>query len=158
MYCNIALYENIVSHIIISSSSNHQATSSLVDHIAINIGATSKIIQINGLHISHVQIMEIVIANKVTTLRIIPPHVKGTGIAGLQAYMMNLVVFDNVFIAMQKNGGVRGIVNLIVGYKVTHTINGNTRVIGSSPLTEIVDAIVDGKVTSGGQRFTITAG
>src|SRR6185369_15609421 len=106
-------------------------------------GATGEIIQIDGLYISHIQIVEIVVTDDVAPFSIILSHVDGAGIARLQADMMDLVIFEDVLIAAQNDGAMRSVVDQVVCYAVANAGYVDTGGVGPRPLAKIMYAVVD---------------
>ena len=64
--------------------------------------------------------MEIIVPHDVAPLGPVTPHLKSTDVVGFQAYVVELVELDNVFVPAQLDGIVRSVVKKIVPHNVPH--------------------------------------
>jgi len=102
-------------------------------------------------------VVDEIIANHVTHLRLVTAHVKPAPFAALQHHMVNVVVLDHVVVAVQINRHIRRIENVIMCNPVADPVHIDRRLVRTLVPVVIVNPAVLHKVTARLQRDPVAA-
>ena len=103
------------------------------------------------------EVVKVVVADDAAALGPVAPDVERAGVAGVGADVMDLVELQDVVVAPEQDGGVRGVVHQVVRHAVAHAVEKDRGPVSADPAAEMVDVVIDGEVAPGLERLAVAA-
>ena len=89
--------------------------------------------------------------------RPVPAGVHRPGVVGFQAHIVDLVVLDDVVVAAESDGHVRGVVDKVVRRPVADAAQRDGGCVHAVPSSVVMDMVILGDVSAGGERRTLSS-
>jgi hypothetical protein len=155
----MAIEKDVVFHKIISPTVEEHADIHVCDNIPENGGVGPRKIKIDSAATSFadaVYVVDIVVADDSPHLRIVRPGVDPPNVTGFMSEIIELVVFDQMIVAVVLDCGKRGIVDPVVGNSVSHPLKIDPSVETLQYAAIPGNVVVDGIVPGGRECRTVT--
>jgi hypothetical protein len=152
----MAIEKYVVLHQIVPPAVKEHADIHVRNNIPENGGVGTRKVEIDSPATSFtdaVYVMDIVVANDSPHLRIVRSRVDPSNVAGFMGEVIELVVFNQMIVAVVLDCGKGGIVDPVVGYSVAHPLKIDPSVetleYAAIPGNVVVNGIVAGGRNSG---------
>src|SRR5437870_6691019 len=141
----------------VAAAADEHRQVNLMEHVAEHFRAAHTIVHINA-HRTHAHaagLVDVIVANSVSTERVIAPGVNGADVARLQRDVVDVVELDEMIVAVEENRAVRMIVNEVVRRAQTHAVHQHRWNVAPGPAALALEVTVLHEVTTGRERLPV---
>ena len=157
---NATVYDDILFHGVFSAAAHQETVFAYPDDQVAVCGLSGvTVVPVDSVRMESVctDPFQTVIPQDTSVGAPVVPCIDGTGIAGHQYHIVDIVIFHDMFVAAVHNGGVGRVADFTVVTGIAHTGQADTGLIRLVYFREIMDIAVGDTVVPGGQGLPVTA-